>query len=77
MSKDWTQDELQAASQIMKASGNMSYRRAASLCISFIAILSSSHSWKSSMSTVPIAKASFSADTILFLRKKCKSSEIG
>lgn len=25
MSKDWTQDELQAASQIMKASGNMSY----------------------------------------------------
>ena len=25
ISKDWTQDELQAASQIMKASGNMSY----------------------------------------------------
>ena len=25
MSKDWTQDELQAASKIMKASGNMSY----------------------------------------------------
>lgn len=25
MSKDWTQDELQASSQIMKASGNMSY----------------------------------------------------
>ena len=25
MSKDWTQDELQAASQIMKASGHMSY----------------------------------------------------
>ena len=25
MSKDWTQDELQAASKKMKASGNMSY----------------------------------------------------